>query len=127
MWGLLDALLVLVMLSGVGGGLVWVAYAVPRGLRAQSVAAVLVAFGSLILWISLENRGKASRMNRRCPACGRRLRLERDKGLSVGPASAACRWCGRAFVWRASRSRFGAGRWQAVSLPGRPRSPDALR
>lgn len=126
MWGTLDILLTLLMLSGVGGGLVWAAYAFPRGLALESISSLVVTFGFLILWISLENRGKSSRLNRRCPACGQRLRLDREKGLSIAPATAECRWCGRSFRWKAPKSRFGAGRWQAVSPP-KPRDPDIFR
>lgn len=120
MWGLFDLLLTLLMLFGIGGGLVWAAYAVPRELPLQALAAAAIAFGSLILWVGLENRGRASRLNRRCPVCGERLRLAHDKGPSVASASAECRWCGGGFVWKASRSRFGAGRWRLVSRPKRP-------
>ena len=121
MWTVLDFVFSLLMLFGVGGGLVWAAYALPRGLLAQYVSAAVLVIGCVTLWVSLENRGRASRTNRRCPACGERLRLERKRAAIVGPSTAECRWCGSSFVWRAAPSRFGIGRWEMVSGPKRPR------
>lgn len=126
MWGILDILITLLLFCGVAGGLVWAAYAFPRGLLIESISSLIVTFGFLILWISLQNRGKSSRFNRRCPSCGQRLRLDREKGLSAAPTTAECRWCGRSFRWKAPRSRYGAGRWEAIPPP-RPRDTDIFR
>jgi hypothetical protein len=120
MWAVLDFAISLLLLCVVGGGLVWAAYAYENGLVGQYLAAVVVVVVTVMGWVVLLSRSRASWYDRRCPVCRQWLRLDRRKDDPTHPATAECKWCGASFIWMPSQSRYGVGRWERVSPPRRP-------